>query len=239
MKSKNIIFCSILLLLGTYTYIKGTSACSNKINLVALGDSITKGTGDPTRQGYIERVKIKLESRLDLPVQLSNYAIPKYTTDDILEQIQDRKILEDLQESTHMVLYVGTNDFRKSTDHIFNPLNIKQLNNGRLTFTNNLYKIIKIMKRENSSAPIFVLGLYHPYVEYQNKQEILHEINRWNSAMINVFKDFDQVFFVPTLDLFNDKLKMLYFSDSLHPNPAGYQLIADRLFSHIETTVSE
>ena len=37
-------------------------------------------------------------------------------------------------------------------------------------------------------------------------------------------------FFVPTLDLFKNKPKKRYFSDSLHPNPAGYQLIADRLF---------
>jgi lysophospholipase L1-like esterase len=41
--------------------------------------------------------------------------------------------------------------------------------------------------------------------------------------------NFDRTYFVATLDLFQDKPKSNYFSDSLHPNPAGYQLIAERL----------
>ena len=176
---------------------------------------------------------------MGIPVQVSNYAIPKYTTDDILEQLHDQKILEDLQKATYMVLYIGTNDFRKSAEHTFNPLNIKKLNSGRVTFTYNLHKILRIMKRENPTAPIFVLGLYHPYIEYQNQQEIQHGINQWNAAIIDVINDFDQSHYVPTLDLFIDKPKKQYFSDSLHPNPAGYQQIANRLLSHLETTLSE
>lgn len=170
---------------------------------------------------------------------MSNYAIPKYTSDDILEQLQDEEILEQLNKATYMVLYIGTNDFRKSTDHKFNPLNKKMLITERLTFSNNMHKVLKIMKRENPTAPIFVLGLFHPYVEFQNQQEILSLIEQWNSEIIDIINNFERTLYVPTLDLFKDKPKKLYFSDSLHPNPAGYQLIADRLFSHLESTISE
>ena len=48
MKNKMILFCFILLLVSTYTYIQSSSASLKEINLVALGDSITHGTGDPS-----------------------------------------------------------------------------------------------------------------------------------------------------------------------------------------------
>jgi lysophospholipase L1-like esterase len=35
--------------------------------------------------------------------------------------------------------------------------------------------------------------------------------------------------FIPINDLFKDKKKTKYFSDKLHPNEKGYQLIANRV----------
>ncbi|MDF2857675.1 MAG: hypothetical protein K0Q87_3526 [Neobacillus sp.] len=239
MKNKIMIFNLIFVLLGTYTNIQVSSASSKEINLVALGDSITHGTGDPSRQGYLERVRRKVEEKTGIPVQVSNHAIPKYTTDNLLKQLNDQKILHDLQKATYLVLYVGTNDFRKSAEHKFDPLKVQRLNSGRLAFSSNLHKILKIMKKENPTAPIFVLGLYHPYGEYRNQQEILLEINRWNTTIIDVINVYDRTSFVPTLDLFIDQPKKRYFSDSLHPNPSGFSLIANRLFSILETMVTE
>jgi lysophospholipase L1-like esterase len=229
---KNYIFllCIILVLFGgTYTSMRGSSASTKVINLVALGDSITHGVGDPAKKGYIEGVKVRLEEVHKTPIKVSNFAVPRYSTDQILKQMQDENITAQIKKANCIILYIGTNDFRKSANHQFNPLDIKRINEGKVTFTTNLYKILENIRKDNSAAPIFVLGLYQPYVEYSNREQILNTINDWNNGIVKIAGHFDRTQFIPTLDLFQDRPKCTYFSDSLHLNPAGYQLIADRL----------
>jgi lysophospholipase L1-like esterase len=238
MKNYFFVFCIILILFGTYTGIRGSSASTKVINLVALGDSITHGIGDPAKKGYIEGVKVKLQETQKTPVKLSNYAIPRYSADQVLEQLQDKTINAQIKKANYIILYIGTNDFRKSANHQFNPLEVKKINEGKAIFTTNLNKILENIRNNNPGAPIFVLGLYQPYVEYSNRNKILSTIKDWNDGMIQVAGNFDRTYFVPTLDLFQDKPKSTYFSDSLHPNPAGYQLIADRLSKKIVKELS-
>ena len=91
------------------------------------------------------------------------------------------------------------------------------------------------MRAENNRAPIMVLGLYHPYVECENNSQLLQLIQAWNDEIREVIRDYGQVTFVPTLDLFQNKPKHIYFSDSIHPSPAGYELIANRLIEVLES----
>lgn len=229
MKNYFLLFCMILILFCSYTGFRGSSASTKVINLVAFGDSITHGIGDPAKKGYIDGVKMKLEDIQNTPVKVSNFAIPRYSTDKVLEQLQDKKINTQIKKASYIILYIGTNDFRKSASYQFNPLDVKRINDGKVTFTANLNKILENIRKDNSTAPIFVLGLYQPYVEYSNRKEILSSIKDWNDEIVKVIDSFDRIEYVATLDLFQDKPKSTYFSDSLHPNPAGYKLIANRL----------
>lgn len=238
MKNYIFVLCIILVLFGTYTGIRGSSASTKVINLVALGDSITHGVGDPAKKGYIEGVKVVLEEVHKTPIKVSNFAIPRYSTDKVLEQMQDKKITEQIKKANCIILYIGTNDFRKSANYQFNPLDLKQINEGKVTFTSNLTNILENIRKGNSTAPIFVLGLYQPYVEYSNRKEILNTIKDWNNGIVKVAGNFDRTYFVATLDLFQDKPKSTYFSDSLHPNPAGYKLIANRLTEKVIKEIS-
>jgi lysophospholipase L1-like esterase len=225
----------ILVLLLLFTMNLGCTSSSKDINLVAIGDSLTYGTGDPEKKGYIERVRVGLEEEEGVPVHLVNYAVPGYTTANLLKQLKNRKMRQQIKRANAIILYIGTNDFRKSAQYVFQPLDFKKMNEGEAKFSSNLHQILKKIRAENSRAPILVLGLYHPYVEFSNEREIREVVEGWNAEIAAVAQDFDETYFVSTLDLFEDKAKQQYFSDSLHPNAAGYELIAERVLDTFTT----
>lgn len=226
-----ILFLMVIgILFGTFTWVY---SARKAINFVAFGDSITYGTGDPSKQGYVERVKVNLEKKWSSTINVSNFAIPKYTTNNVLEQMRDKKIMKQIESADYLMLYIGTNDFRKSASYQFQHLNKNDLNYGKAIFSKNFKQILEIMRSSNSSAPIMVLGLFQPYVEYQNNEEIQMVIEEWNNEMVRVISDFEHAYFVPTLALFQGKPKKKYFADSLHPNANGYIAIANRLEEEI------
>ncbi|WP_077213134.1 GDSL-type esterase/lipase family protein [Bacillus dakarensis] len=233
---KIIIFtcCFILFIIGGYSWIQESLASRNVLKVVALGDSITHGTGDPDKKGYIERVKLALQKDKGISVKLRNFGIPKYTTEDILKQLENEDTNKQIKQADMIILYVGTNDFRHSAKHQFENIDVMSLNRGRVQFSKNLDKILHSIRNQNQDASIFVLGLYHPYVEYKNNIQLQELIYAWNDEIHEVIKGYEQVKYVPTLDLFNNKPKTQYFSDSIHPNPAGYELIANRLLESIQ-----
>ncbi|WP_203557014.1 GDSL-type esterase/lipase family protein [Bacillus sp. B15-48] len=225
MKKYVILFCFTLVILGATIHY--SSARSADLKLTALGDSITHGTGDPSKQGYMERVKALLEKKKNVAVQISNFAVPKYTTDNILAQLDRDKINKEIKAADYLILYIGTNDFRRSAGYNFNKIDEKRMGIGEAKFTANLHKILEHLRNKNQTAPILVLGLYHPYHESEDAKKILQLIEHWNEEIHTVTNGYTQTYFVPTLDLFTTNN---HFSDALHPNSAGYQLIADRLY---------
>lgn len=229
---KNYFFFIILITIvfGTYSW---SMSASREINVVALGDSITYGTGDTKKMGYVERVKNQLEEKEGLPVFVKNYGVPRLTSENILEKLEDTKIQDDVRKANYIFLYIGTNDFRKWIKPTGNKLLTNNMMKGKTLFSDNLQKILGELRSENSLAQIYVFGLYHPYIEFENQHEILDIIELWNHEMVNATNLFKDTYFVPTLDLFQNKSKMEYFQDKLHPNADGYEAIADRAMERI------
>ncbi|WP_449621955.1 GDSL-type esterase/lipase family protein [Robertmurraya sp. Marseille-Q9965] len=229
---KNYFFFIILMTIvfGTYSW---TMSASREINVVALGDSITYGTGDSKKMGYIERVRTQLEEKEGLPVFVKNYGVPRLTSENILEKLKDNTVQEEIKRANYIFLYIGTNDFRKWIKPTGDKLIAKNMMKGKTIFSQNLKKILGKLRSENSLAEIYVFGLYHPYTEFENQHEILDVIELWNHEMVNTSNNFEDTYFIPTLDLFLNKPKKEYFQDKLHPNSEGYQSIADRAMERI------
>lgn len=202
---------------------------SRELQIVAFGDSITYGTGDPERKGYVERIKVAMEQKGLPSVHISNFGVPKYTTMDILKLLQNKKVVKNIEEANYIILYVGTNDFRQSAQYVFKPLPYKKLSKGKNLYMEHLLRIIHVLRDANPFAPIIVLGLYHPYVEYENQKEIYETIEEWNKGIKKVTQNFPQTYFIPTADLFINRDKKRYFSDSLHLNERGYDLLSERV----------
>jgi lysophospholipase L1-like esterase len=230
---KYFIIVYMILVLFALTLIS-SSATHNEVKVVAVGDSITFGTGDPLKKGYVGRIEDLLEESNGTNIIMSNFGIPRYTTDDTLMQLKGGKIQKEIKEANFILLYIGTNDFRKSAQYRFDQLNLEKMKAGRARFSKNLHKILDIIRSYNGTAPIFVMGLYHPYTQYKNENQIYKTIMEWNREINDVVTPYEAIAYVPTIDLFLGKPKRTCFSDSLHLNATGYDLVANRLFNRME-----
>ncbi|MGG0718511.1 GDSL-type esterase/lipase family protein [Robertmurraya massiliosenegalensis] len=207
---------------------------NRELKIVAFGDSITYGTGDPLQQGYVGRLVEKLEEKIP-SVYVKNYGVPKYTTEDILRILRKRQALKSIRQANYITLFIGTNDFRQSVNYQFNRLPKEKLERGKRRYLANLHKTLEVIRANNPHAPMIVMGLYHPYVEYDNQKEIFDTIEDWNIEVNTVTQDFQQTYFLPTADLFLIHEKKQCFSDSLHPNAYGYDLLSNRVSEKIMT----
>ncbi|MCP3772392.1 GDSL-type esterase/lipase family protein [Paenibacillus sp. MZ04-78.2] len=92
-----------------------------QIRIVALGDSLSAGTGDLSGKGYVGGVRDKLEKQLDKPVFVyNNFAIPGYRTADMLKDWDKKSdIAKSLAEADLVLLTIGGNDLFQSGAGIF------------------------------------------------------------------------------------------------------------------------
>lgn len=93
-----------------------------QIRIVALGDSLTAGTGDLTGKGYVGQVREKLEQQLGKPVFVyNNFAIPGFRTYDLLKDWDAKKadLEKSLGDADLVLLTIGGNDLFEGGAGIF------------------------------------------------------------------------------------------------------------------------
>jgi lysophospholipase L1-like esterase len=208
-------------------------ATPKTINMVALGDSLTFGIGDPLRKGYIERVKEQFEKEKKVAVQLKNFGVPRNRTDQIINQLTTKEVQKAIKRADYVFLFIGTNDFRKSAEYQLEEINEENIRHGKKAFSKKLHHIISEIRKVNDDAPIILLGLYHPYTKLKNQKQLAALIKEWNKEIKKLIPFYNRLYFVPTFDLFQNVNKEAYFHDRLHPNANGYQLIAKRVVHQV------
>ncbi|WP_027108408.1 SGNH/GDSL hydrolase family protein [Lacticigenium naphthae] len=219
------------------------------LNFVAIGDSLTQGTGDGTyRGGYIPIVASRLEESGNIEkVYTSNFGKKGDELQDLLEKKQTQEEMQTkITQADIVSVTIGGNDlvaaFRKSnlkgTEAEYAEV-IKK-------FSRNLEQLIVELKVMNEDAQLYVYGLYNPYYFYfSDIQPMQNIVNSWNEETARVIEEHEQVTFVPIDNLINgvelptDSTEeefvhpYLYTEDLFHPNEHGYQLMADALYEAI------
>lgn len=201
----------------------------NNLTVVALGDSLTRGTGDEAGKGYVGFVTENLEQRLKpQKVTVYNLGINGQTSTNLLQQLAQPNVKNQISSADVILMTIGGNDLFQKGDTLYN-LNMENVQQLQQQYLSNLEQIFSIIRQNNNQATVFILGLYNPFIDLDKSQTTNEIIRTWNYATEAVTGKYDKIVFVPTFDLFQLSVNDYLYSDHFHPNQAGYHLISDRL----------
>lgn len=224
---------------------------------VALGDSLTEGVGDSTKQGgFVPILAQSLSNENDGQYQPVNYGVAGNTSAQILDRLKKQTDLQkDLKQARVMTLTVGGNDLRKVVVDHLSDFSLSDIQKPLKSYTVNLKEIITKARKDNPHLPIYVVGIYNPlYLNFPELTSIQTAVDRWNETTEETIAQFDQVYFVPINDLLYKGIdgKMgvseisdgkttvindaLYEEDSFHPNNTGYEKMKQAILEKINAT---
>lgn len=219
----------------------------NTIQVVIMGDSIARGTGDDKGKGFSTYLPDYLKSQTAKELAVENIAINGLKVAGLLEQLeaepsqinqtQDNQLAQLIASADLVLISIGGNDLRslRSTDVTTKEEEFKVLQESYLA---NLREIIKVIRKNNPKTQIVFVGIYNPYEKADTAFEDNKLLSTWNYNTQQVIEADAGVIFIPTYDLFKLNTKRYLAVDGLHPNTMGYQVISQRISKAIETILN-
>ncbi len=198
--------------------------------VVALGDSLARGTGD-SAGGFVERMVQGMEALQDNSIDLYNFSNEGMRSGQLLEQITDPLLNQALEDARYTVISIGGNDLRDIRNV---PLERQDqaFEDQFSTYYENLEKILEQIRRTNEEGVIIFLGLYNLQDDEFDERETTYLLE-WSYRTQQLLTGFGNTLFIPTQDLFQLNYDQFISFDGLHPNEEGHQAIADRILENV------
>ncbi|GFZ76049.1 lipase/acylhydrolase [Paenibacillus marchantiophytorum] len=210
----------------------------NKINYLALGDSIPAGISP-----YSDTSSIKYEK--SYPDYLSEYlgqkekieytkkyAVPGSTTLDLLNDIRNNTSKENepirnrLQKANVVTIGIGANDLFQSYNR-----KVLETQNVMKTISVNLTDIIDEIKMINPYVEIYIVGYYNllPMKINDVSEKFNHDYPELNMNLEKIALK-KEAKFVRTEEVFKDNYRdFLPVIGDVHPNELGHEVISKRI----------
>ncbi len=202
------------------------------LQIVSLGDSLTRGVGDKEGIGYIGRMKEDLQKDYKQKVALTNLAVSGAKMPDLLKQMESSGAQYSIKQADVIVLTIGGNDLFPGWESL-GKIDLETYRPDTETFQNEAKKIIEEIRKLNTDSPIFWLGLYNPFEDVEDLKGSSNIVVDWNASLEKLALNNTNVYITPTFDLFQNRGKDLLYSDHFHPNEVGYTYMADRLVQNV------
>lgn len=202
------------------------------LQIVSLGDSLTRGVGDKEGIGYIGRMKEDLQKDYKQKVALTNLAVSGAKMPDLLKQMESSGAQYSIKQADVIVLTIGGNDLFPGWESL-GKIDLETYRPDTETFQNEAKKIIEEIRKLNTDSPIFWLGLYNPFEDVEDLKGSSNIVVDWNASLEKLALNDKNVYITPTFDLFQNRGKDLLYSDHFHPNEIGYTYMADRLVQNV------
>lgn len=182
------------------------------LQVVSLGDSLTRGVGDKEGIGYIGRMKEDLQKDYKQKVALTNLAVSGAKMPDLLKQIESSGAQYSIKQADVIVLTIGGNDLFPGWESL-GKIDLETYRPDTETFQNEAKKIIEQIRKLNTDSPIFWLGLYNPFEDVEDLKGSSNIVVDWNASLEKLALNDKNVYITPTFDLFQNRGKDLLYSD--------------------------
>ncbi|MCD2336537.1 SGNH/GDSL hydrolase family protein [Bacillus cereus] len=202
------------------------------LQIVSLGDSLTRGVGDKEGIGYVGRMKEDLQKDYKQKIALTNLAVSGAKMPDLLKQIESNGAQYSIKQADVIVLTIGGNDLFPGWESL-GKIDLETYRPDTETFQNEAKKIIEEIRKLNTDSPIFWLGLYNPFEDVEDLKGSSNIVVDWNASLEKLALNDKNVYITPTFDLFQNRGKDLLYSDHFHPNEVGYTYMAERLVQNV------
>ncbi len=201
-------------------------------NILVMGDSLAKGTGDEKGRGFAIDFSNSWSAKTHKEIKINNLAVNGDVSSDLLKIIEQEQTLSYIKSSNIIFLSIGGNEInRLSKDNVsFQTSNIKSIED---TYLKNLKNIFKIIRTQNSKCLIIFIGLYNPFGNAITPEKI-NFLNDWNYQTQQLISLDSSSLFIPTYDLFKYNIDNYLSIDNFHPNSLGYQAISDRIIDSLK-----
>lgn len=209
-----------------------------QLYVVGLGDSLTQGVGDEhKRGGYFGRMTVDVIPHWKgvTKVHAKNLAKRGRRSDQLLEQLEEKKIQSDIKNADVIFVTIGGNDLMKIIKRDLFKLKKAQFYEELDDYSERIDEVFGIIRALNSDAVIITAGLYNPMsILTDEVTEFEDIIEDWNEAIeMRAVMD-GKACFIPVTDLFNSNVNMVYHTDFFHPNAKGYNEMTERFIDKIE-----
>jgi lysophospholipase L1-like esterase len=200
--------------------------------VVALGDSLTKGTGDPQGAGYVGNLLESLKAKGKQQATADNYGVDGQTSVQLAARLQKADVQAKVKAANMIVVSIGANDLFQggATLNNMSAQNIKSIQDE---YAKQMDIILKEIRKQNAEANIFLIGLYNPFIALADNATTSKIVRDWNYRTGEIAAAYPKTVLVPTFDLFQLNVQAYLARDLFHPNGAGYRLIGDRVASLI------
>lgn len=202
--------------------------------IVAIGDSLTQGVGDETKNGGYVGILENMINRKGEFVVFDNFGKAGSRTDQLLNRLEEEDILQAIDDADMILITIGANDIMKVARENFMNLSYDLFIHERLQYENRLIQILEEIRQKNDEAHIYLLGIYNPFDRFFGEiEELNHIVNDWNQTSERTTDRFEQTTFIPIRDLFENSSEDLFSEDNFHPNYKGYRKIASRVLDYL------
>lgn len=209
---------------------------NNVINILIMGDSIAKGTGDENFKGMGGYLPDLLKSQTPKNIAIENAGIDGYRIADLLVLVKSGRMDHRLQTADFVIISIGGNDLRE-IQNLTEVAREAAFQEKQDAYLSGLKEITRIIRSLNQNSVVIMVGLYNPAPADSN----LHNawfISNWNCETQLIIAGDQKAVFVPTYDLFKLNSERFIAADRLHPSSAGYQMISYLISKNIESVLS-
>lgn len=205
---------------------------NNFYNILVMGDSLAKGTGDEKGQGFANDFAGLWKSKTTKPIKVTNIAVNGDISSGLLQISKSEQTLRNIENSKIIFISIGGNEIKR-----FQSANISSastdVKTARDNYLNNLKSIIKSIRGRNKDSIIVFIGLYNPF-EKEAASDKTTILNDWNYQTEQLISQDSNSIFIPTYDLFKFSLNEYLSADNFHPNNAGYDAISKRIYETLK-----